>query len=808
MSNRRTLIVIIAGMHQILPLANAAQFVATESTGLGNLHGGFPLPDIQFPGVPIATGVVTVTVAVKADFTSGTGGVQLGVGGGPPQGFDVPSGWGDLFANSGNYCGSVVSDVLTLSAVDWNIYRAAGVFGRVDFRLTSSNTMNDCVANQLSEFASIVVSYEYDACQNCPSGQSCCPGASTCRDCCTNSDCPSGEVCVSGACQVANCGNQGNGSPCNDNLYCNGTDTCLAGTCSQHSGEPCPVGYVCDESSDSCVPGCIDGSECSDDLFCSSGGICRVGKCFGYGSTCPSAPGVNDPLCNETLDTCDTTDLACAGETRATGFLTGFGELCPKSFTFAGVPHVISPVLVRTYAQGQYATFGGGYHVDLQGVGRVATDLNRNHTQNCLSGTSINWYFEISPEDWNQAVDFDGGNGIGNARFDFTSDNTGCGDCGSGVNVRVVLDVTFLDEALDCNLNGLRDDCDIIAATSADCNANGVPDECDAGRPWPEPAAADTTVPGRNRFLSMTVPAYYVEEEGEPVATPTALQVTLIDLQNPNPPNAECCPPPDFSAFEVGSCSATGETEGCARWVGALLTVWESQDNHGLSSYPAARLQCTPYYTDWTAVGTVHVVGAEIIPSSTYDVRVYAQSCMGDESTCTAVSCPLTMTTARWGDVESPYSPPSEVAQPDGTDVIATLNRFKNIANAPSKSRTLVQPNLPGLLMDVGGLDIGAVVDAFKGLAYPFSGPCVCPSTVTCGATSCTSAAHCSNGMCVKTCVGATDGPFCIQDDHCEDTNICSVGNIGATCEIYTDCEVQGVCVENHCIEGNLNLPS
>ncbi len=32
---------------------------------------------------------------------------------------------------------------------------------------------------------------------------------------------------------------------------------------------------------------------------------------------------------------------------------------------------------------------------------------------------------------------------------------------------------------LDCNTNGVLDECDIIGATSEDCNGNGVPDECD-----------------------------------------------------------------------------------------------------------------------------------------------------------------------------------------------------------------------------------------------------------------------------------------------------------------------------------------
>lgn len=50
-----------------------------------------------------------------------------------------------------------------------------------------------------------------------------------------------------------------NGEPCDDGLYCNGTDICGAGTCSIHSGDPCPAdefwcngAEYCDEENEKC----------------------------------------------------------------------------------------------------------------------------------------------------------------------------------------------------------------------------------------------------------------------------------------------------------------------------------------------------------------------------------------------------------------------------------------------------------------------------------------------------------------------------------------------------------------------------
>jgi hypothetical protein len=304
----------------------------------------------------------------------------------------------------------------------------------------------------------------------------------------------------------------------------------------------------------------------------------------------------------------------------------------------------------------------------------------------------------------------------------------------------------------------------VLSLLRGDRNGSGVPDECEelpAQLLWDaDPNAATRTT------RSVTISAVAVTASGGPGTA--SIRVEMIDLQNPAPSNPPCCPAPNFSAYESATCTAIGELNGCARWVGPPVTIRESQENVALGTFLAARLQCTPYYTDWTTLSPVSIFGAEITPSSTYELTAFAASCKGTESTCTNISAPIQALTRRSGDVASSYNPPSASGQPDALDVVAMVNKFRNSAGAPSKRLAQIQPNLPELNQDINAIDIVTVVDAFRGLAYPYSGPCPCPSAVTCGATPCTSAGQCSGGLCVKTCNGggSVNQP-CLTDAHC-----------------------------------------
>ena len=122
----------------------------------------------------------------------------------------------------------------------------------------------------------------------------------------------------------------------------------------------------------------------------------------------------------------------------------------------------------------------------------------------------------------------------------------------------------------------------------------------------------------------------------------------------------------------------------------------------------------------------LHVTGSAIVPSSVYEVENVAASCMGNESSCTAVSPALTVSTTRWGDVETPYNPPSLTAQPDVGDISALVNKFRSSAGAPIKARAFLAGddafgNITTLNVDLGFGHIAACVDAFRGKPYPFT---------------------------------------------------------------------------------------
>ncbi len=286
----------------------------------------------------------------------------------------------------------------------------------------------------------------------------------------------------------------------------------------------------------------------------------------------------------------------------------------------------------------------------------------------------------------------------------------------------------------------------------------------DGGDPDPGCVPDSTGIP-KNRAISLSF---------APVPEPaplTALRVTMVELQNPVPPNAPQYPAADFSEYESGpTCLDPG---GCARWVGQPQAFWECNPGIG-GTLRYARLQCTAYYDNWASYGLFHVVGAEVMSGSTYHVDIFSETCMGQEPVCTDVSGPIVRSTARHGDVTAPFNPPSTSAQPDGLDVAAMIDKYKCMCGTSTRAQMQVQPNQPELNTDLSALDITSVLDAFKGFAYPFHGPCPCPSTVTCDAAACTSAAQCSGGTCVKTCYGGSNG-----GDPCMGNANCIGGSCG-----------------------------
>lgn len=319
---------------------------------------------------------------------------------------------------------------------------------------------------------------------------------------------------------------------------------------------------------------------------------------------------------------------------------------------------------------------------------------------------------------------------------------------------------------------------------------NMIPDECETlGY---RSAIPESVTHDYNRVLGLVGPN----------TGPVALRIGLVQLQEPVPSNGPCCPPQNFAPYEVGTCSAAGESGefgSCARWIGPPTNIYEKQDNHAKGFFRMSRLQCTPFYHDWSEEGIVYVGGPEIMPSSAYEILAYNPSCAGRENGCIEVGgCGTPFKTARWGDVISPFAPAG--VQPDSNDVVAVVDKFSESPGALSKRFTQVFPNLFDSLSDVGGLDIVMVIDAFRGSAYPLSGPCPCPSDKVCRAKACTGPTPCGGGMCVRTCVGGiNDDQLCLNDVHCPGgtcgERICIDGsNEGSSCLTEADCAGGGRC--------------
>ncbi len=225
-----------------------------------------------------------------------------------------------------------------------------------------------------------------------------------------------------------------------------------------------------------------------------------------------------------------------------------------------------------------------------------------------------------------------------------------------------------------------------------------------ANCPPPEDASAETGGLAKNRFISFA--------PGNPGAQ-TAIRVTMVSLQRPDPPN-QASQPPDFSSFE-----------GQSRWVGPPQDYTDSGNPE--VTFKAASLQCDPHFMDWGAEGLIHIFGAEILPSSEYDVAVILPDC--DTANESNFSAGLTVRTGIWGDVVEPLQQPAPAtrSQPDFGDIGGLVDKFRAGPTAPSVQRAKLQPDVPDPASLINFSDIAVCVDSFRGAAYPFSGPTPCP---------------------------------------------------------------------------------
>lgn len=143
-----------------------------------------------------------------------------------------------------------------------------------------------------------------------------CDEDKTCAGCVIDSQCyDDQEANPDNPCQVcdlstsADAWTDADGASCDDGLYCNGADTCLAGACTEHAGDPCYTIGLCDEDADNCdgvCDGCLIGSSCYVDGETNPDEVCEICDVNASATSWTNNDGAacdDDRFCNG-ADTC------------------------------------------------------------------------------------------------------------------------------------------------------------------------------------------------------------------------------------------------------------------------------------------------------------------------------------------------------------------------------------------------------------------------------------------------------------------------------------------------------------------------
>ncbi len=277
-----------------------------------------------------------------------------------------------------------------------------------------------------------------------------------------------------------------------------------------------------------------------------------------------------------------------------------------------------------------------------------------------------------------------------------------------------------------------------IPPASIDRNLSAVPDECEGFLGTPGKPSR-TAGHDKMRFISFVPGTSYTQR---------AMRVEIMGL----PPSEY--EPPSPSPFV-----------GTVLWVGEPVEISEG-GGRGLSNpctpsnpctgetFWAAQLEChdpdlQPYFTEWTQYDVVHVFSESIVPGygiggtendnevATYEIRSIPEGV--DLTVETNYSQPLTVSTARWGDITSGTAPGActfdEVGSldlwcpPDGVvtiiDQTAMLDAYGGHPGSPLKARAdmLGVTTGPASLLDlkITVSDITAYLGAISGTHFIFT---------------------------------------------------------------------------------------
>lgn len=239
------------------------------------------------------------------------------------------------------------------------------------------------------------------------------------------------------------------------------------------------------------------------------------------------------------------------------------------------------------------------------------------------------------------------------------------------------------------------------------------------------------------------VRVYYVNLIEEPGVTkafiPCGELVAICASQRPDPPRADFVAANRYLSFagEDSELEAAirvrfadlpgvfSVLDGQSLWVSEPIDVSEiaAENNDTAPTFRAATLQCEPYFADWSALGAVHVSHANIVPGGVYEIQTLDSRCWTAEEGFFSDRAAVSMSV--WGDVAGPFQTDGEFwTAPDGrvdmtADLLAVVDKFSNLAGAPTKARADLHPQTPDRIIDF--LDLVQVVDAFRGFPFPFT---------------------------------------------------------------------------------------
>ena len=193
-------------------------------------------------------------------------------------------------------------------ATSYEVFRAEGIFacdfGKVRVGSTTGTSFTDSGLQNGRDYSYVVIPKRgascfgpASACDTVQPGES--SGCSVNADCDDGAFCNGAETCNAGTCQP------GTPPTCDDGAFCNGTETCNEVTDSCDSGsDPCNGG-TCDEANDLCVE-CSTNADCNDGAFCNGTETCNAGTCVaGTPVVCSDGAFCNGvESCNEATDSC------------------------------------------------------------------------------------------------------------------------------------------------------------------------------------------------------------------------------------------------------------------------------------------------------------------------------------------------------------------------------------------------------------------------------------------------------------------------------------------------------------------------